>query len=68
VAGIEEAWLADARVVGVTAGASTPEDLVDGVVDRLRRWGAVVEDVTVVEERVTFGLPAIDASAAPVGA
>jgi 4-hydroxy-3-methylbut-2-enyl diphosphate reductase len=55
---IRPAWLADARVVGVTAGASTPEDLVAEVVARLTASGARVEEHTVLEERVAFRLPA----------
>ena len=46
-----------ARVVGVSAGASTPEDLVAGVVDHFRLAGAVVKDVEVLEERLAFELP-----------
>jgi 4-hydroxy-3-methylbut-2-enyl diphosphate reductase len=55
---IRPAWLADARVVGVTAGASTPEDLVAEVVARLTASGARVEEHIVLEERVAFRLPA----------
>jgi 4-hydroxy-3-methylbut-2-en-1-yl diphosphate reductase len=32
---IDPAWLADASVIGVTAGASTPDDVIQAVVDRL---------------------------------
>jgi 4-hydroxy-3-methylbut-2-enyl diphosphate reductase len=56
-AAIRQEWLNDARVVGVSAGASTPEDLVAGVVDHFRLAGAVVKDVEVLEERLTFELP-----------
>jgi len=52
-----DAWLTDARVVGVSAGASTPDDLVACVVDRFRHAGAVVENASVLEERVRFRLP-----------
>jgi 4-hydroxy-3-methylbut-2-enyl diphosphate reductase len=45
-------------VVGVTAGASAPEVLVEEVLDRLRtRFCVTVEEVTVAEEHVTFKLP-----------
>ena len=47
---LEPAWLADARRVGVTAGASTPEHLVQVLVDRLRELGGT--DVLSVETRV----------------
>lgn len=37
---IQQQWLSGAKHVGVTAGASAPEVLVQGVVDRLKQWGA----------------------------
>lgn len=37
---IQKEWLANAKHIGVTAGASAPEVLVQGVVDRLKEWGA----------------------------
>jgi len=43
-------WLAGANRVGVSAGASTPEHLVQGLVERLRTLGAT--DVQTVETRV----------------
>jgi 4-hydroxy-3-methylbut-2-enyl diphosphate reductase len=36
---IEAAWLANAAVVGVTAGASTPDDVIEAVVGELARRG-----------------------------
>jgi 4-hydroxy-3-methylbut-2-enyl diphosphate reductase len=36
---IEDAWLANARVVGVTAGASTPDDVIEAVVAELAERG-----------------------------
>ena len=56
-ADLRNEWLSHASVVGVTAGASTPEDVVAGVVDRLCRDGAVVERETFLDERVSFRLP-----------
>jgi 4-hydroxy-3-methylbut-2-enyl diphosphate reductase len=47
---LDPGWLASARRVGVTAGASTPEHLVEALVERLRELGA--EDVQTVETRV----------------
>jgi len=44
--------------VGVTAGASAPEVLVQEVIARLREFGASgVEEVDGITERVTFPLP-----------
>jgi 4-hydroxy-3-methylbut-2-enyl diphosphate reductase len=50
-------WLDGAERVGVTAGASTPEVLVTQTVAALRRAGARVREVEVVEEDVRFALP-----------
>jgi 4-hydroxy-3-methylbut-2-en-1-yl diphosphate reductase len=56
---IDPAWLAGARRVGVTAGASAPDYLVDGVIRRLRELGATSEIETgSLVENVTFRLPA----------
>ena len=59
-------WVAGARRVGVTAGASAPEILVQEVVSRLKELGATdVTEAAGITERVTFPLPknlAADAS------
>ena len=55
---IDPAWLVEASGVGVTAGASAPEILVEAVVGRLEELG--VEGVTSLEgrqENITFSLP-----------
>ncbi|HEV8642673.1 MAG TPA: 4-hydroxy-3-methylbut-2-enyl diphosphate reductase [Methylomirabilota bacterium] len=54
---VKPEWLQGARRIGVTAGASTPEILVTETVAALRRGGAAVREVHVVEENVRFGLP-----------
>lgn len=55
---IEPEWLTDCRRVGVTAGASAPEALVQEVVARLKSLGGRVrESATGVEEHVVFSLP-----------
>lgn len=55
---IDPAWLTGVEAVGVTSGASTPEELVQGVVRRLRELGATeVQTSTTVEENVVFTLP-----------
>ena len=49
----------DAAVVGITAGASAPEALVDDVIVALRKLGPVqVSVVPGIEEKVEFRLPA----------
>jgi 4-hydroxy-3-methylbut-2-enyl diphosphate reductase len=51
-------WIAGRERVGVTAGASAPEGLVQGVVAQLRAWGASTVVETAAEpEDVAFGLP-----------
>jgi 4-hydroxy-3-methylbut-2-enyl diphosphate reductase len=55
---IRPEWLRDARVVGVTAGASAPPELVDGVVAALAGLGPVsVAERGTVQESVTFTMP-----------
>ncbi len=55
---IDPQWLEGARVVGVTAGASAPEVLVQEVVDRLRALGArSVRELDGEPETVVFPLP-----------
>jgi len=55
---LEDAWLDGARRVGVTAGASAPEDLVEDLVAALvERGGSLVEENHILED-VHFPLPA----------
>ncbi len=55
---IDSGWLTQARHIGVTAGASAPEVLVQGVIDWLKAHGAeTVTPLTVREENVHFSLP-----------
>ncbi|NII09158.1 4-hydroxy-3-methylbut-2-enyl diphosphate reductase [Oleiagrimonas sp. C23AA] len=55
---IERAWVADAKRVGVTAGASAPETLVAGVIDQLKAWGGgEAVDMDGERETITFALP-----------
>ncbi len=55
---IDPAWLDDTRRVGVTAGASAPEVLVQAVIARLKELGAVsVRTMPGLEEGVAFPLP-----------
>ncbi|MEY3974241.1 MAG: hypothetical protein RIS59_602 [Pseudomonadota bacterium] len=55
---IDPAWLEGIETLGVTAGASAPELLVQEVLERLRDLGACsVEDMAGVEEDVVFPIP-----------
>lgn len=55
---IRREWIDGSRAVGLTAGASAPELLVQRVVDRLREWGgsSTVEQVG-EPERIVFAVP-----------
>jgi 4-hydroxy-3-methylbut-2-enyl diphosphate reductase len=58
--GLDPAWLEDVRTVGVTAGASAPDVLVQGVVDALAaRFDITVEELGPTRETVTFKLPRV---------
>ncbi|HEY4317637.1 MAG TPA: 4-hydroxy-3-methylbut-2-enyl diphosphate reductase [Herbaspirillum sp.] len=55
---IDPAWLAGRLRIGVTAGASAPEVLVQAVIDRLKDLGAKsVRVLEGIEENVTFPMP-----------
>lgn len=57
-ADIDPLWLTDKTAIGVTAGASAPEVLVQQVIDRLRELGASqVRESAGREESVVFALP-----------
>ncbi|MDO8322964.1 MAG: 4-hydroxy-3-methylbut-2-enyl diphosphate reductase [Phenylobacterium sp.] len=57
---LDLAWIDGARTVGVTAGASAPEVLVQGVIDALRAvFDVTVEEVDAVRETVSFKLPRV---------
>lgn len=56
--GIEENWLTDVGNVGVTAGASAPDVLVNQVIDRLKQFGGkTVNEIQGIEENTVFSLP-----------
>ena len=58
---IQEAWLVGKNRIGVTAGASAPEILVEQVIDRLKALGAdKVVKLDAEEENVTFPMPRLD--------
>jgi len=56
--GLDFAWLAGVETIGVTAGASAPELLVQGVIDRLAEaFDVEVRELDAVRETVSFKLP-----------
>ena len=55
---LRQEWIAGIDAVGVTAGASAPELLVQQVVEQLRQWGGLpAVEVVGREENVVFALP-----------
>ena len=55
---VQKQWLEGANVVGVTAGASAPEILVQEVIDQLKAWGGTsAVEIQGIEEKVVFSLP-----------
>lgn len=55
---IDPTWLKGVQVIGLTAGASTPEYIVQGCISKLQELGVEqVEDIVFVEEDVVFQLP-----------
>ena len=55
---IDPAWLSGVTTVGVTSGASVPEVLVRGVLERLAEYGyGTVQSVTTANETLVFALP-----------
>lgn len=55
---IEPGWLEGVSTLGITAGASAPEDLVREVIDLLRQYRDVnAEEVVTAQERMIFKLP-----------
>jgi 4-hydroxy-3-methylbut-2-en-1-yl diphosphate reductase len=63
---VRREWIEGARTIGVTAGASAPEVLVQDVIACLQRMGATrVRELEGITERVTFPLPRSIAKAVP---
>jgi 4-hydroxy-3-methylbut-2-enyl diphosphate reductase len=55
---IKEEWMNGVKTIGLTAGASTPEDIVQACIQRLEQLGVTnVEDVVFTQEDVVFQLP-----------
>ncbi len=57
-ADMRESWFKNTTVVGVTAGASAPEVLVQEVISQLKRWGGESAiEIQGIEEKVVFSMP-----------
>ena len=57
-ADMEKSWFVDVDAVGVTAGASAPEVLVQAVISQLKQWGGTnAVEIQGIEEKVVFSMP-----------
>ena len=57
-ADMEKSWFVDVNAVGVTAGASAPEVLVQEVISQLKQWGGSnAVEIQGIEEKVVFSMP-----------
>jgi 4-hydroxy-3-methylbut-2-enyl diphosphate reductase len=54
---IEESWLEGKKTLGLTAGASAPEYLIQEIADHFKSKGAGVENLDVMDEKMSFRLP-----------
>jgi len=55
---IQREWIGDKKKIGLTAGASAPQVLVEEVINKLKEWGAdVVVEAPGIRETVVFSLP-----------
>jgi 4-hydroxy-3-methylbut-2-enyl diphosphate reductase len=57
-ADMQKSWFTDVTAVGVTAGASAPEVLVQAVISQLKQWGGTkAVEIQGIEEKVVFSMP-----------
>lgn len=55
---IQEDWFNDVKTIGITAGASAPEELVQSIISRLKEFGAnTIEELQGLEENMFFEVP-----------
>ncbi|MCK8894023.1 4-hydroxy-3-methylbut-2-enyl diphosphate reductase [Haemophilus influenzae] len=57
-ADIQNDWFNDVKTIGITAGASAPEELVQSIISRLKEFGAnTIEELQGLEENMFFEVP-----------
>ena len=55
---IQADWFNDVKTIGITAGASAPEELVQSIISRLEEFGAnTIEELQGLEEKMFFEVP-----------
>ncbi|MBT4463633.1 MAG: 4-hydroxy-3-methylbut-2-enyl diphosphate reductase [Rhodospirillaceae bacterium] len=56
--GLKKDWLDEVNTIGITAGASAPEELIDEVLEKLSSFGNVtIEELSGADEKIQFKLP-----------
>ncbi len=64
---IDFAWLEGVATLGLTAGASAPEILVDEVIEKLRgKFNVTTEEIAIAQENVIFKIPAVLSEPSPL--
>lgn len=57
-ADLQADWFNDVKTIGITAGASAPEELVQSIISRLKEFGAnTIEELQGLEENMFFEVP-----------
>ncbi len=65
---IQESWLDGVERIGMTAGASTPEEIIERCIDRLKELGVKnVQEKQIIPENVTFNLPKMNSEVVSKG-
>ncbi len=54
---LDNGWLKNIKNIGITAGASTPENVISEVIDAIKTPSTKIKELKVIEEKITFPLP-----------
>jgi 4-hydroxy-3-methylbut-2-en-1-yl diphosphate reductase len=54
---VKDSWVEGKKILGLTAGASAPEYLIQEIANHFKSKGAVVENLNVIDEKMEFRLP-----------
>ncbi|PIV37695.1 4-hydroxy-3-methylbut-2-enyl diphosphate reductase [Candidatus Roizmanbacteria bacterium CG02_land_8_20_14_3_00_36_15] len=54
---IKNSWFKKVQSVGITAGASAPDYLINDLVDFFKKKGAIIKELTIIKEHIHFPLP-----------
>ena len=54
---IRSEWLNGKSILGITAGASAPEHVIQAIATHFKEKGAIIEDLNVIDENMKFTMP-----------